>query len=89
MRIVWKDSNPIIYNPVRYKEHTITRVPNGWTTDIPSDDNLYTTRKQAISAIDTFCDRNARRGASKKRADSTPQKEKTEKKKYDPKGRIW
>ena len=52
MRIVWKDSKPRNYKPVKYRKHMVCGSPKGWTTDLPDDDNLYATHYDALNAID-------------------------------------
>lgn len=52
MRVVWKDSKPKGYKPVKYRNHMIYGSPKGWTTTIPGDDNLYATHYCALNAID-------------------------------------
>lgn len=52
MRVVWKDSKPKSYKPVRYRKHTITGSPEGWSTDLPGDNNLYANHYSALNAID-------------------------------------
>lgn len=54
MRIVWKDSKPRNYKPVRYRKHTIKGSPKGWETDIPGDMNLYASHYCALNAIDKY-----------------------------------
>ena len=52
MRVVWKDSKPRSYKPVKYRNHIINGSPKGWTTTIPGDDNLYSSHYCALNAID-------------------------------------
>lgn len=52
MRIVWKDSKPKSYKPVKYRGHMIKGSPKGWETNIPGDNNLYATHYCALNAID-------------------------------------
>ena len=55
MRIVWKDSNqPKEYKPVKYRDHFVCGTPNGWTTTVPGDDNLYKNHYCAKNAVDAF-----------------------------------
>ena len=52
MRVVWKDSKPRTYKPVKYRNHMVYGSPKGWTTTIPGDDNLYSSHYCALNAID-------------------------------------
>lgn len=52
MRIVWKDSKPKSYKPVKYRGQMIYGSPQGWTTDIAGDNNIYKTHYCALNAID-------------------------------------
>ena len=52
MRVVWRDSKPRTYKPVKYRNHMIYGSPSGWTTDLPGDDNLYHAHYDALNAID-------------------------------------
>ena len=52
MRVVWKDSKPKSYKPVKYRNHFVNGSPKGWTTTIPGDDNLYANHYSALNAID-------------------------------------
>lgn len=54
MRIVWKDSKPKTYKPVRYRKYTVTGSSKGWTTNIPGDNNVYSTHYCALNAIDKY-----------------------------------
>lgn len=50
MRIVWKDSRT--YKTYKYRGHTIEKIPEGWITDIPGDDNIYYSAEHAHNATD-------------------------------------
>lgn len=52
MRIVWRDSKPQTYKPLKYRKHMVYGSPRGWTTNIPGDDNLYKNHYCAFNAID-------------------------------------
>ena len=52
MRIVWKDSKPSAYKPVRYRKHMVYGSPKGWTTTIPGDEFIYANHYSALNAID-------------------------------------
>ena len=69
MRIVWKDSNkPRGYKPVRYRKHMIYGSPNGWTTTIPGDNNLYKTHYCALNAIDKALGGHGQMGSAKRKS---------------------
>lgn len=53
MRVVWKDSKTNTYKPVKYRGHNIYGSKEGWWTDIPSDENLYSSHYCAMNAIDS------------------------------------
>lgn len=52
MRVVWKDSKPKGYKPMKYRNHMVYGSPKGWTTNIPGDDNIYRNHFCAKNAID-------------------------------------
>lgn len=52
MRIVWKDSNPRTYKPIKYRGQTVTGSPAGWSISIEGDNNLYKSHYCALNAID-------------------------------------
>ena len=52
MRVIWKDTKPKEYKPIKYRKHMIYGSPEGWTTTIPGDDNLYAAHYCAQNAID-------------------------------------
>ena len=68
MRIVWKDSNPKTYKPVRYRKYTVYGSPEGWTTNIPEDNNIYSTHYCALNAIDKYLGGSGQMGSAKRRA---------------------
>lgn len=51
MRVVWKDSKPKNYKPVKYRNDMIYGSPEGWSNNIPDDDNLYATHYDALNEI--------------------------------------
>ena len=68
MRIVWKDSRPKTHKPVKYRNHMIQGYNNGWTTDLPNDNNIYKSHYCALNAIDAALGGEGRRGkATRKR----------------------
>lgn len=67
MRIVWKDSKPKSYKPVKYRGQTIYGSPQGWYTDIEGDDNLYKTHYCALNAIDKALGGYGRKGSTKRK----------------------
>lgn len=66
MRIVWKDSQPKTYKPVKYRKHMIYGSPKGWTTTLPGDDNLYATHYDALNAIDAALGGSGQMGNAKR-----------------------
>lgn len=68
MRIVWKDSSPKTYKPVKYRNHMIYGSPKGWTTDLPNDDNLYRNHYSALNAIDKALGGYGQMGSAKRKA---------------------
>lgn len=68
MRVVWKDSAPKLYKPVKYRGHTATGSPRGWTIDVPGDTNIYASHYCALNAIDKALGGFGRTGAAKRRS---------------------
>lgn len=68
MRIVWKDSKPRTYKPVKYRGHMIYGSPKGWTTNIPGDDNLYASHYCALNAIDKALGGHGQMGSAKRKS---------------------
>lgn len=66
MRVIWKDSRPRSYKPVRYRKHMIYGSPKGWTTTIPNDDNVYATHYDALNAIDKALGGSGQMGSAKR-----------------------
>lgn len=66
MRVVWKDSKPKNYKPVKYRDHMIYGSPEGWWTSIPGDDNLYATHYDALNSVDAALGGNSQKGSSKR-----------------------
>lgn len=67
MRIVWKDSKPRTYKPVKYRDFMIYGTPKGWSTNIPDDDNLYKTHYCALNAIDKHLGGYGQMGTAKRK----------------------
>ena len=67
MRIVWQDSNPRTYKPVKYRNHMIYGSPKGWTTDLPNDNNLYATHYCALNAVDKALGDYGQKGCAKRK----------------------
>ena len=68
MRIVWKDSNQKKeYKPVKYRDFFVCGSPNGWTTNIPGDDNLYKNHYCAKNAVDAFYGDLGQHGCAKRK----------------------
>ena len=68
MRIVWKDSKPKDYKPVKYRGHHAIGSPKGWTIDIPGDNNLYKSHYCALNAIDKALGGYGQKGTQKRQA---------------------
>lgn len=51
MRIVWKDT-AITRADFKYRGFWVEGYKNGWTINIPGDDNIYRTNRCAKNAID-------------------------------------
>ena len=66
MRIVWKDSKPRAYKPVKYRKHMIYGSPKGWTTTLPGDENVYATHYDALNAIDAALGGSGQMGSAKR-----------------------
>lgn len=67
MRIVWKDSKPRTYKPVKYRGQMVYGSPQGWYTDIEGDDNLYKTHYCALNAVDKALGGHGQMGCAKRR----------------------
>lgn len=68
MRVVWKDSKPRVYKPVKYRGHMITGSPKGWEINIPGDNNLYKTHYCALNAVDKYLGGYGQMGTAKRKA---------------------
>ena len=66
MRVVWKDSKPKSYKPVKYRGHMIYGSPQGWWNNIPDDENLYATHYDALNAIDAKLGGHGQMGSAKR-----------------------
>ena len=51
MRIVWKDTG-VAKVDMKYRGYMLTPYKQGWTINVPGDDNIYGTNKSARNAID-------------------------------------
>ena len=68
MRIVWKDSKPKGYKPVKYRGHYAQGYNGGWIIDVPGDNNVYKSHYSALNAIDKALGGSGRKGnATEKR----------------------
>ena len=68
MRVVWKDSGKTKgYKPVRYRKHMVYGSPEGWTTNVPGDNNIYKTHYCALNAIDKALGGYGQMGCAKRR----------------------
>jgi hypothetical protein len=68
MRVVWKDSKPKNYKPVKYRGYMIFGSPEGWTTTIPDDNNLYQNHYSALNAIDKALGGYGQKGSTKRKS---------------------
>lgn len=68
MRVVWKDSKPKSYKPVKYRGQMIYGSPKGWETDIPGDNNLYKSHYCALNAIDKALGGYGQKGCQKRQS---------------------
>lgn len=68
MRVVWKDSKPKNYKPVKYRGFTINGSPKGWETNIPGDNNLYKNHYCALNAVDKHLGGFGQKGSQKRQA---------------------
>lgn len=66
MRIVWKDSKPRTYKPIKYRKHMVYGSPKGWTTDLPEDENIYYSHYCALNAIDQHLGGYGQMGSAKR-----------------------
>lgn len=68
MRIVWKDTATVRdYKPIHYRGYTITGSPEGWTTNVPNDKYIYSTRDDALNGIDKLLGGTGKKGVSRTR----------------------
>jgi hypothetical protein len=67
MRVVWKDSKPKTYKPVRYRKFMVYGSPKGWTTNVPGDMNVYKTHYCALNSIDKHLGGNGQMGSAKRK----------------------
>ena len=67
MRIVWKDSRPQLHKPVQYRGYVAEGYNNGWTINVPGDDNIYKTHYCALNAIDKHLGGFGQKGSAKRR----------------------
>lgn len=66
LRIVWKDSNPRNFKPMKYRGHFAYGSTSGWTTDIPGDNNIYKSHYCALNAIDKELGGAGQKGSAKR-----------------------
>lgn len=65
MRVIWRDSLvPKEYKPIKYRDYIVQGSPQGWTTTIPGDNNLYKNHYSALNAIDAALGGTGRYGAA-------------------------
>lgn len=68
MRIVWKDSKPKTFKPVKYRGYVIQGSPKGWETNIEGDNNLYKSHYCALNAIDKHLGGYGQKGSGKRKS---------------------
>lgn len=68
MRIIWKDSRPKVYKPVKYRGHIASGSPQGWTIDVPGDNNIYSNHYSALNAIDKALGGYGQKGSAKRKS---------------------
>lgn len=69
MRVVWKDSRAEkTFNSLKYRKHFVYGSSQGWTTDLPGDENLYKSHYCAFNAIDAYFGDYGMRGTEKRKA---------------------
>lgn len=67
MRIVWQDSKPKEYKPIRYRGFMVWGTPRGWEITVPGDNNLYADHYSAQNAIDKHFGDFGQRGTEKRK----------------------
>ncbi len=68
MRVIWKDSKPRNYKPVKYRNYMVYGSPKGWWNNIPGDDNVYATHYDALNAIDAALGGTSQMGSAKRQS---------------------
>lgn len=68
MRIVWKDS-PRSVRTINYRNCLLCGTPEGWTTNLPGDNNIYASNYSAKNAIDKRYGDYGNHGTSKRKND--------------------
>jgi hypothetical protein len=67
MRVIWRDSHvPKEYKPIKYRGFMIYGSPEGWTTTMKGDWNIYATHYCAQNAIDQAFGDYGKRGTAKR-----------------------
>lgn len=67
MRIVWKDTAPRTFKPVKYRGYIVQGSVKGWTISVDGDDNLYQTHYDAKNAIDKHLGGTGQKGCAKRK----------------------
>lgn len=68
MRVIWRDSTkPKEYQPIKYRKYMVYGSPEGWTTDIEGDRNIYAAHYCALNAIDQHFGDFGTRGTEKRK----------------------
>lgn len=68
MRIVWKDSKPKSYKPIKYRGFIASGSPQGWAISVPGDTNLYASHYCALNAIDKHLGGHGQMGTAKRKS---------------------
>lgn len=68
MRIVWKDSTPKSHKPIKYRGFIVQGYNNGWTNNIPDDNNIYATHYCALNSIDKYLGGYGQKGSGKRKS---------------------
>ena len=68
MRVVWRDSKPKEYKPIKYRGFMIWGTPEGWEITVPGDNNIYKAHYCAQNAIDQHFGDYGQRGTEKRKS---------------------
>lgn len=68
MRIVWKDTATVRdYKTINYRGYQVFGHPEGWTTNVPNDKYIYSTKDDALNGIDHLLGGTGKKGVSRTR----------------------